>query len=81
MVTEYDDYGRPVRTGLLNTANVPTTFPVLADEMWTQTFYDGFDGINTINQPQYIGRPRLNSIMLLDGNQISTDTIIRLLEL
>ncbi len=46
MVTAYDDYGRPIQTGLVNAASIPDPTNLTPTEVWTKTFYDGAVGTN-----------------------------------
>ena len=68
LVTEFDDYGRPKKTGL-------NTSPTTVSELWAETFYDGFDGTSINTDPIYIGKIRKSKVNILDGRAVTTNAI------
>ena len=65
MVTEYDDYGRPTKTGLNTSATT-------VNELWSQIFYDGFDGTSTLPGAIHTGKVRKRVAYMLNGNSVNT---------
>jgi RHS repeat-associated protein len=57
--TNYDDYGRPIKTArAISTNPNPDNATYTTDQHYTETFYDGYDGSTTLTAPQYMGKVR-----------------------
>ena len=81
MVTEYDDYGRPEKTGL-------NTSPTTVNELWAKNLYDGNQSVNfnsfvppfgnnNLNNPKItIGKLTATQVEVLNGNQMSNFRIL-----
>jgi len=67
LLTNYDDYGRPIKTGRHMATNPDPNNASLSFQLtFSELFYDGYDGNITLTAPQYMGKVRKSKIKVID---------------